>query len=88
MSIWVHGIGRSAVLRNVPSKTECATVYDLVSRVTGVPSQMLTLSTGVKILQRRLPLSAYTSCVDLSQGFSLHCCIRLLGGGSDDEGEI
>lgn len=93
MNILVHSDGggggggehTAIILRDVPCKSECRTVYDVVSRALEVPSNSLTLSNGVKILQRRLPLCVYTPHVDLAHGLNLHCCIRMLGGGSDDE---
>ena len=82
MNVLVHGAGEgTAVLQNVPDNVECGTVYDLVSRVCGVPAQMLTLSNGVKILQHNLPLSHYTSLTDSSHRLNLYCNMRLPGGG-------
>jgi hypothetical protein len=83
VSVWVHGLGEGGcrLLHNVSCEAECRAVYSLVSQLLGVPSEMLTLSTGLKILQPRLPLEAYTSGVDLSHGLNLHCSLRLLGGG-------
>ena len=86
MNIWVHGIGgkHTTILRNIPYNTECKTIYNLLSSIWKIPSHMLSLSNGVKILQRRILLCAYTSGVDLSHGLNLHCNIRMLGGGIGD----
>ena len=88
MSIRIHGVGEggsSYLLPAFPCQSECRTIYSRVSHLLGVPSALLTLSTGVKILRRRVPLQTYTSDLDLSNGLSLYCSISLPGGGSDDE---
>ena len=90
MSIRIHGVGAggsSYLLPDFPCQSECRTIYSRVSHLLGVPSALLTLSTGVKIMRRRVPLQTYTSDLDLSNGLSLYCCISLPGGGSDDEDE-
>ena len=79
--------GSSYLLPNFPCQLECGTIYSRVSHLLGVLSALLTLSTGVKILRRRVPLQTYTSDLDLSNGLTLYCCISLPGGGSDDEGD-
>ena len=90
VSIRIHGVeegGSSYLLPDFPCQSECRTIYSRVSHLLGVPSALLTLSTGVKILRRRVPLQTYTSDLDLSNGLTLYCCISLPGGGSDDEGD-
>ena len=87
VNIRVHGIAErgSYLLHNFPCQRECRAIYSRVSQLLGVPSQLLTLSTGVKILRRGLPLQTYISDFNISNGLSLYCNITLLGGGSDDE---
>ena len=84
MSIWVHGIEHS-IIRDVHCDTKCADLYNLISHKSGVPSHMLILSNGVRILKRNDHLYNYTSSVNLSHGLNLHCYIKNLGGGSEDE---
>ena len=87
VNIRIHGIGErgSYLLHNFPCKRECRAIYSRVSQLLGVPSQLLTLSTGVKILRRGLPLQTYISDLNLSNGLSLYCNIIIQGGGKDDD---
>ena len=88
LSIWIHGIvGHPIILRDIPLDTKCSSIYNLVSQISGVPSEILTLSNGVKILECRKPMYSYVaSPVNLSHGLNLHCYIKHLGGDSEDEG--
>ena len=63
----------------------CADVYETVSKMSGVPSNMLTLSNGVRILRRNAQLHNYILPGNLSHGLNLHCYVKTLGGDSGDE---
>ena len=66
----------------------CTNVYHLASHASGIPSHMLTLSNGVRILRRKDQLYNYILPGNLSHGINLHCGIKSLGGDSgDEEGE-
>ena len=82
VNIRIHGIGErgSYLLHNFPCQRECRAIYSCVSQLLGVPSQLLTLSTGVKILRHGLPLQTYLSDLNLSNGLSLYCNIIIPGG--------
>ena len=87
VNIRIHGIGErgSYLLHNFPCQRECRAIYSHISQLLGVPSQLLTLSTGMKILRRGLPLQTYLSDLNLSNGLSLYCNIVILGGGREDD---
>ena len=84
MSVWVHGMEHSFI-GDVHCNTNCADLYIQVSHMSEVPSHMLTLSNGVRILKRNDKLYNYISPTNLSHGLNLHCYIKNLGGGSGDE---
>ena len=81
------GEHRAYLIHDFPCQAECKAIYSFVSQLLGIPSELLTLYSGVKILQRSIPLRAYTSDLNLTHGLSLYCSIKIFGGGSDDEGD-
>ena len=86
INVWVHNVhGRHIILRDIPTDTECRKIYDLVATISGVPSHMLTLSNGVKVLQHRQQFHVYLSHATCSHGYNLQCYIKNLGGDSGDE---
>ena len=88
MNIWIYGFsGGQSMLKNVSCDTMCEDIYNRVSDLSGVPSSILTLSNGVKILQRNKKLCIYTSQANIVNGLSLQCYIKNLGGNGDDVGK-
>lgn len=74
------------LIRDIHCRTKCAAVYSIVSRTSGIPSHMLTLSNGIQILRPNNQLNNYIiSPVSPSHGITLLCSVKTLGGGSGDE---
>ena len=84
VNVWIHGLDPS-LLKDVYYSSVCADVYETVSKMSGVPSNMLTLSNGVRILRRNAQLHNYILPGNLSHGLNLHCYVKTLGGDSGDE---
>lgn len=75
-----------ALIRDIHYRTKCADIYRFVSRTSGIPSHMLTLSNGVQILRRSNQLCDYIiSPVSHFHGITLQSYVRTLGGDSGDE---
>ena len=78
----------SFLVQDVCCSSVCADVYNLVSQISGVTSDMLTLSNGVRVLRRNEELHNYMLPGNLSHGLNLHCYVKTIGGSGDELGKI
>ena len=84
VDVWITGGEHQMAVRNVPLSMSCRELYSLVAKTTGIPPEMLTLTTGVKILQQNHALHCYASSSSFQHGLNIFFLVKCLGGGKGD----
>ena len=83
--MWITDGEHQMAVRNIPLSMSCRGLYSVVAKTTGIPLEMLTLTTGVKILQQNHALHCYASSSCFQHGLNIFFFAKCLGGGGGDE---